>query len=176
MRRIGIGIAVLAGVIGAVAVSVKANDIEVVRIEDRCDKATFPPEAGCVTSGGVTFSELLARVNPHDGGHGAWRFHGTDHIDWGQPLRIKNTGGEPHSFTEVSQYGTGILPILNPALPPGTPPAVPIGFGSLEEATGATLVLPGADKVVTALSVGQHKFQCLIHPWMQLTVEVRNKH
>jgi len=174
MRRIFVSVLWLVGIAAAGAVMSRASDIEVVRIEDRCDKATFPPETGCQKSLGVTFSELLERVNPHDGGHGAWRFHGPDHIDWGQPLRIKNTGGEPHSFTEVSSFGTGIVPLLNPALPPGTPPAVPVGFNSLEEATNATLVLPDQDKVITGLSAGHHKFQCLIHPWMQLDLEVRN--
>jgi hypothetical protein len=36
-------------------------------------------------------------------------------------------------------------------------------------------MLPGTDKVVMGLSVGTHNFECLIHPWMQLTVEVQNK-
>ena len=176
MRRLILTVLSLIAVIAAGAVIGNAKDIEVVRIEDRCDKATFPPEAGCTTNGGVTFNELLARVNPHDGGHGAWRFHGTDHIDMGEPLRITNTGGEPHSFAEVTSYGTGVVPFLNPALPAGTPPAVPVGGGSLEDANARNILFPGQDKVLTGLSVGQHKFQCLIHPWMQLTVEVRNKH
>jgi len=163
------------GVAAAGVVISRASDIEVVRIEDRCDKATFPPEAGCTKSGGVTFSELLARVNPHDGGHGAWRFSGPDHIDWGQPLRISNTGGEPHSFVEVRSFGTGVVPFLNPALPPGTPPAVPADGSSIDAANGANIVMPGTDRVITGLAVGRHKFQCLIHPWMQLEVEVRNR-
>src|SRR5262249_4562591 len=105
MRRVFVSILLLTLVAIAGAVMSRASDIEVIRIQDRCDQATFPPEAGCQGSGGVTFSEFLERVNPKDGGHGAWRFHGTDHIDKGEPLRISNTGGEPHSFTEVSAFG-----------------------------------------------------------------------
>jgi hypothetical protein len=51
-----------------------------------------------------------------------------------------------------------------------------VGGGSPDAANAANILLPGSDRVITGLSVGQHKFQCLIHPWMQLTVEVRNKH
>ena len=175
MRRFFASILLLTLVVLTGAVMSRASDIEVVQIQDRCDKATFPPEAGCVTSGGVTFSELLERVNPKDGGHGAWNFHfGKGHIDAGEPLRISNTGGEPHSFTEVSAFGTGLVPFLNPALPPGTPPAVPVGFATLEEANAATILFPGSERTLEHLSVGRHKFQCLIHPWMRLEVEVRN--
>jgi hypothetical protein len=152
MRRFFASILLLTLVVLTGAVMSRASDIEVVRIQDRCDKATFPPE---------------------DGGHGAWRFHGTDHIEQGEPLRISNTGGEPHSFTEVSAFGTGLVPFLNPALPPGTPPAVPVGFATLEEANAATILFPGSERTLEHLSVGRHKFQCLIHPWMRLEVEVR---
>lgn len=158
------------------AVGTRAADVELVRIQDRCDQATFPPEAGCQGSGGVTFSRFLDKLNPTDGGHPAWNFHfGKGHIDEGEPLRLENTGGEPHSFTEVSAFGTGVVPQLNAALPAGTPPAVPVGFGSLEEANGATILLPGGERTLMNLSPGTHHFQCLIHPWMRLDVEVRKK-
>ena len=176
MHRIFIAMLSLVVLAAAGAVMSRASDIEVVRIEDRCDQATFPPEAGCQGSGGVTFNEFLEKLNPEDGGHGAWNFHfGRGHIDAGEALRIKNTGGEPHSFSEVSAFGTGVVPLLNGALPAGTPPAVPVGFGSLEEATGATILFPGGDRVLTNLSPGKHKFECLIHPWMRIEVEVRKK-
>jgi len=176
MRRLaGFGIALVV-IAAAGAAGSRAADIELVRIQDRCDQATFPPEAGCVGSGGVTFARFLEKLNPTDGGHRAWTFHfGKGHIDAGEPLRITNTGGEPHSFTEVSAFGTGVVPPLNAALPAGTPPAVAVGFGSLEEANGATLLLPGAERTIANLSPGTHHFQCLIHPWMRLDVEVRKK-
>lgn len=157
-----------------VALSATASDQPEVRIEDACDPRTFPPEAQCQGNGDVTFQEMLAKANPIDGGHKKWFFHlGSGHIKAGEALRIVNEGGEPHSFTEVSAYGTGVVPPLNGALPAGTPPAVPVGFASIEEATGATLVLPNGTRTVNGLSVGRHKFQCLIHPWMRLDVEVR---
>ena len=36
-------------------------------------------------------------------------------------------------------------------------------------------LLPGAEEMVSGLSVGTHKFECAIHPWMQTTVEVRDR-
>lgn len=166
-------IAVL-GTAALVAFSATASGLGEVRIEDRCDPNTFPPEAGCQGRGDVTFQEFLAKANPFDGGHKEWFFHfGKGHIKAGESLRIVNEGGEPHSFAEVTAYGTGVVPPLNGALPVGTPPAVPVGFATLEEANGATIVLPNGTRTVNGLAVGRHKFQCLIHPWMRLEVEVR---
>ncbi|HEY6193676.1 MAG TPA: hypothetical protein VI504_01425 [Candidatus Eisenbacteria bacterium] len=157
------------------AMTAAASDVREVRIEDACDATTFPPEAGCVGKGNVTFQEFLATLNPAIGGHRKWAFHfGRGRLDAGESMRVVNEGGEPHSFTEVVSYGTGVVPPLNGALPPGTPPAVPVGsFPTLDQANAATLVLPGTDRVVSGLSPGVHKFQCLIHPWMRLEVEVR---
>lgn len=60
-------------------------------------------------------------------------------------------------------FGAGFVPALNAALPPGTPPAEPIGdLGFI--AAGETLRLRG-------LSAGTHRFECLIHPWMRTVVD-----
>ncbi len=174
MRRTIISVSLLAGLALVAAAATRASDIRVVQIADRCDSITFPPEAGCQGRGGVTFQKFLEKVNAKDGGHGAWRFHmdGGD-LRMGEPLRITNTGGEPHSFTEVSSFGTGVVLPLNEALPTETPPAVPVGFPSLGAATGATTLLPGQERRVNGLTPGTHYFQCLIHPWMRVDVQVR---
>lgn len=149
-----------------------ASGVEEVRMEDRCDAATFPAEAGCIGHGGVTFAEFSEELNPHDGGHDAWKFNPHDtHIDAGETLRAVNIGGEPHSFTEVFNFGAGLVPSLNGALPPGTAPAVPVNPAGV----AATFAGPGQSFEISGLSVGVHKFQCLIHPWMRTTVEVRIK-
>jgi hypothetical protein len=106
----------------------------------------------------------VRRLNPQDGGHNAWRFsrHDVD-LRAGQSLSVSNTGGEEHTFTEVVDSGAGFVPALNAALPPGTPPAEPIGdLGYI--AAGETLRLRG-------LSAGTHRFECLIHPWMRTVVD-----
>jgi len=160
---------------GLAAVTAAASDVREVKITDECDINTFPPEAGCIGHGDVTFQELLASATPEIGGHRKWAFHfGRGRLDPGEGLRLVNEGGEPHSFVEVSAYGTGIVPPLNNALPPGTPPAVPVqSFPSLEAANGANIVLPRTSRDFGTLSPGMHKFQCLIHPWMRLEIEVR---
>lgn len=68
LRRIAtaLGLAVFA-LIMAVSV-VTASSVRELRIEDRCDAATFPFETGCQGSGGVTFQKFLAKLNPQDGG------------------------------------------------------------------------------------------------------------
>ena len=143
------------------------GDTRKVFVMDRCEPESFDAavEPGtCVRNGGVTFDKFARRLNPKDGGHNAWRF-GPDHLKLksGQTITAINTGGEVHTFTEVAAFGTGIVPPLNAALPPGTPPAVPVGdLGFM--AAGDTLELG-------PLSPGTYLFECLIHPWMQATVK-----
>ena len=144
-----------------------AGDTRKVFVMDRCEPESFDAavEPGtCVRDGGVTFDKFARRLNPKDGGHNAWRF-GPDHLGLagGQTLTATNTGGETHTFTEVAAFGAGFVPALNAALPPGTPPAQPVGDLGLM-AAGDTLELD-------ALSPGTHRFECLIHPWMRTVVE-----
>jgi len=146
-----------------------ASGRQEIQIQDRCDPTSFTAAGiACAPTqhGTVTFAELLASATPAIGGHEAWRFTRTStHIDRGEALHVSDTGGETHSFTEVVAFGTGIVPPLNNALPPGTPAALPIGdphfLGS------------GGTVDVTGLAPGRHFFQCLIHPWMRTTVDVR---
>jgi hypothetical protein len=57
----------------------------------------------------------------------------------GQVLRLNNRGGETHSFTEVVDFGGGVIPPLNAVFPPGTPLFVPIGDrGSCRQAPTST--------------------------------------
>ena len=136
-------------------------------VMDRCEPDSFDAavEPGtCVRNGGVKFDMFESRLNPQDGGHNAWRNSRHDIVLAGdQQLTAVNSGGEVHTFTEVVNFGAGIVPPLNAALPPGTPPAQPVGslnfFGA-----GETLELD-------TLPAGTHRFQCLIHPWMRTVVE-----
>jgi plastocyanin len=146
-----------------------AGDTRKVFVVDRCEPDSFDAavEPGtCIRNGGVTFDKFARQLNPQDGGHNAWRF-GPDHLGLrsGQTITAINTGGETHTFTEVAAFGTGIVPFLDAALPPGTPPAQPVGdLGFM--AAGDTLELD-------PLSPGTHLYECLIHPWMQAVVEQR---
>ena len=165
-RRIALPIlSVSALLVGASTAA--GNGDRTVFVMDRCEPDSFNAVLGpdaCVRDGGVTFDKFLRRVNPQDGGHNAWRFSGGDVVlKPGEALSARNTGGETHTFTEVANFGTGIVPELNGALPAGTPAAQPIGALNFM-AAGETLQLG-------ALGPGEHRFECLIHPWMRAVVE-----
>jgi plastocyanin len=143
-----------------------AKDTRTVFVVDRCEPDSFDAaiEPGtCVRNGGVTFEKFARRLNPADGGHNAWRFS-PDHFTLraGQTIVADNTGGETHTFTEVADFGAGFVPLLNAALPPGTPPAQPVG--------DLGFVGAGQRIELDALPAGTHRFECLIHPWMRSVV------
>jgi len=174
MRGMGIVLMLLVGTLAVVVSVGVASDVQDVRLRDKCNPVTFNDAVGpgtCLDVGAnVTFAEFVEELNPKDGGHGAWRFNPDDtHIDEGETIEARNESGEVHSFTEVVEFGAGIVPILNSALPPGTPPVIPVN----PMGVGGTFVAPGASSEVNDLDVGNHKFMCLIHPWMRTVVEVR---
>jgi hypothetical protein len=164
-----VGLAVLLALPAVAA----AGDSREIRMQDRCDPATFNAVFGegvCIKDGGTTLDEFLAELNPKDGGDNHWRNlpNGTE-LKPGGHLDVVNEGGETHSFTEVVDFGATPIPdfaVLNNALPPGTPFAVPVGADLHFVPSGGTLRIDN-------LSVGTHKFECFIHPWMVSTVEQR---
>jgi hypothetical protein len=166
--RRAIGVAMLAVVALWLVMpgSAAAGEARNIGILDRCDPDSFNAvlgEGACVMrTGGVSFDTFAARLNPKDGGHQAWRFTPEQVRLRGQFLRLDNRGGEVHTFTEVMDFGAGFVPELNAALPPGTPPAQPIGpLRFLDAGEQVELEVPTA---------GTHLFECLIHPWMRTTV------
>ena len=141
-------------------------------IQDKCDPTTFNAVLGagtCVGDGNVTIDELIATLNPTDGGHNAWRFSREElGINAGEVIHIANAGGETHTFNEVLNFGTGIAgPLLDNALPPGTPAATPLG--------PPNRVSAGQSFNISNLSIGSHRFQCLIHPWMRSVINVKRR-
>jgi plastocyanin len=87
----------------------------------------------------------------------------------GTPLIVVDQGGEPHTFTEVAKFGGGFVPPLN-----GGQAAVPECAGGFKDlAVARTRILQGSHLQVTGLSKGEHLFQCCIHPWMRVTVDVK---
>ena len=181
-RTVG-AVVLVAGVVSGVTpvpASAKGGGDSVrVRMRDDCDPATFNEVVGpgtCVGGGDATFGEFVASMA--DGGHHGWRFQPSiKAVKPGSTLRIENRGGEPHSFTEVVNFGTIILPdpnataLLNSSLPPGTPLAVPIN--PEPAAVGATFVPAGGTLTLSVSSLGVHKFECMIHPWMRSTITVK---
>jgi hypothetical protein len=145
---------------------------------DECDPATFnAPTAGgpdfcrnVALGASTTFADLFAlakRRSPDP----KWDFEPdslTIHKD--TILNVVDQGGEPHTFTEVEKFGGGFIPGLN-APNEDTVPECDGGFSRVEVAR--TRILQGSQLQLTGLSRGEHLFQCCIHPWMRMKVEVK---
>lgn len=148
---------------------------KVVRMDDECDPKTFnaaldpkaeAPSPPCLGGGDVTFGEFAAALNLQVGGHHDWKFEDSSlDMKSGGTLHVVNSGGETHSFTEVVNFGMGIVPPLNSAVPE-TGPAIPVAD------LNPNFVDSGLSADVKGLTDGVHRFQCLIHPWMRSTVTV----
>ena len=145
---------------------------------DECDPATFnvPTAAGpdfcknVAVGASTTFAELFTKAaqnNPDPN----WDFEpDAMTIRKGTVINAVNQGGEPHTFTEVEKFGGGFIPGLNA---PGedTVPECNGGFSRVEVAR--TRILQGSQLQVTGLPKGEHYFQCCIHPWMRIKVDVQ---
>jgi plastocyanin len=163
----------LAGATQAVAQGSSPTPAQVVAL-DECDPATFNAALGpafChnVTLGAfTTLSDLFAKAaagtpDPN------WDFEpDTLHIKKGTPLIVVDQGGEPHTFTEVKQFGGGFIPGLNS----GQETVSECSGGFANIAVARTRILQGSQLQVSGLSKGEHLFQCCIHPWMRTKVEV----
>ena len=90
-------------------------------------------------------------------------------IKQGTTLLVTDQGGEPHTFTEVRKFGGGFIDGLNAGQE--TVPECSGGFSRVEVAS--TRIIQGSQSTVSGLSKGTHYFQCCIHPWMRVKVEVK---
>jgi plastocyanin len=143
---------------------------------DECDPATFNQAIGpdfCknVALGAATkFADLFAKAaagTPDPG----WDFEpDTVTIKQGATIIVVDQGGEPHTFTEVAQFGGGFIGKLN-APGENTVPECAGGFSNV--AVAKTRILQGSEIHIPDLSKGEHRFQCCIHPWMRMKVEVK---
>ena len=153
---------------------------------DECDPSTFnadpdpntKPNPGLgpdfcrnVTLGAfTTLPDLLTKAaagTPDPG----WDFEpDTLKIKKGTPIVVVDQGGEPHTFTEVQHFGGGFIPALNAG--EETVSECSGGFKNLTVAR--TRILQGSQLQVADLSKGEHYFQCCIHPWMRVKVEVHD--
>jgi plastocyanin len=161
--------------LGAVVVSLTGiaytSGLSTVRIEDRCDPATFNAVVGdgtCVADLGTTFDEFIAELAATQSVE-HWRFKEDEfHIRAGEAVNAFNIGGEVHSFTHVQNFGGGVVGVLNDLS----------GAGAItpECAAGFVPVFPGTSSAPQVLTTtGVHRFQCCIHPWMRSEVTVRNR-
>jgi plastocyanin len=146
-----------------------------IRLADNCDPASFDAALGAgacahASSGsGQTFSSFNAELNAN---HtvAAWNMQPARlTVTEGETLPVTNTGGETHTYTEVENFGGGVVPALNTAS--GNPTEAP------ECARAATVdsstVRPGQTMQHLFDDKGTVKYQCCIHPWMRQVVTVR---
>ncbi len=174
---------VAAGTLGfapaAVAQAKRPSVAQVVAL-DECDPVTFNAALGpdfcknvalAVLGYTTTLSDLFteaANGTPDPG----WDFEpDTVKIKEGTILTVVDQGGEPHTFTEVAKFGGGFIPGLNDGQ--DTVPECAGGFKNV--AVAKTRILQGSQTQVTNLSKGEHLFECCIHPWMRVKVEVKGE-
>jgi hypothetical protein len=145
--------------------------------DDCAPNADWGP-GGCLrATGEVSRAEFAAANANRFPGHPSWRIVPPYVGEQFQPdIRVENTGGRGHTFTQVVLFGGGFIPNLNP------PGAIPVPECAIANADGtlspsptalATLLAPGAESRVEGLQPGTYNFQCCIHPWMRTTVKVK---
>ena len=142
-------------------------------IVDDCDPRDpgWAPTGGCLLkSGRVTLAEFNALVrsplSTSTVGHPAWR-NDPSYLDIStdRSVKVTNVGGRLHTLTEVANFGGGRVPPLNVGLAPAPECLVP----------STTEVRPGESMRIENLSIGIHRFQCCIHPWMRELIAVSPK-
>ena len=141
-----------------------------VTLKDACDPTTFNAVVGpgtCVRQGGVTFENFVAQLQKHQRA-GGWFFAPKRmSAKVGDALLAVNRGGEEHTFTEVAEFGGGIVPFLNDLLDlDPAPECLTLGGGDFVPPDGT---FPES----VSGPPGERHFQCCIHPWMRTTVVAR---
>ena len=145
---------------------------------DECDPITFNAALGAdfcrnVALGALGFSTTLqdlfakaASGKPDPG----WDFEpDVLRVKEGTQLSIVDQGGEPHTFTKVRTFGGGFIEGLNNG--EETVPECSGGFSNVSVAK--TRIIQGSHMDMSNLPKGEHHFQCCIHPWMRVTVQVK---
>jgi hypothetical protein len=155
-----------------VQLAARADQQHAVTLFDACDPETFNAAVGpgtCIRSGGVRFETFLEQLKRH-GSIGAWHFApGMVTMQVGQLLVANNRGGEVHTFTEVDEFGGGIVPLLNELI--GETTVAP----ECNQLADADFLAPGASSSEKETEAGVEKYQCCIHPWMRAEVRIKEK-
>ncbi len=136
---------------------------------DACDPQTFNAALGagtCSRQGGIRFEDFVEQLTRHHSA-GAWHFAPSEvTMQVGELLMATNRGGETHTFTEVEEFGGGIVPFINNLV--GLTTVAP-------ECSQAVRLPPGATFSETEDEAGVEKYQCCIHPWMRAEVRIKEK-
>jgi plastocyanin len=159
-------------VAGPAQLPVKGPAQHVVTLFDACDAETFNAALGegtCTRSGGVRFDTFLEQLRRHHS-IGAWHFAPSNvTMKVGELLVATNRGGEVHTFTEVEEFGGGIVDQLNQLT--GLTEVAP----ECAALAGGGMIPPGASSSEEEEDAGLDKYQCCIHPWMRAEVRIAEK-
>lgn len=140
---------------------------------DQCDPASFNAALGagtCKGNGTTTFDAFNTELSAQHS-VAAWQFSPTAlTARVGESIVVTNEGGETHTFTEVDEFGGGIVESLNTASGNTTeaPECAQLAAGDFIQA-GATIT----EEAET--TVGTERYQCCIHPWMRAIVTVTSR-
>jgi hypothetical protein len=178
------------------------SDPFTIGIRDACDPGTFSSPINAAGPGvckpgphGTTkFQDFIAELLS-DHIAGAWRFNPllnattgnfqlvTVNLNSGQTTALQNTGGETHTFTKVATFGGGFVAPLNQlsgnptpdpecaqVLPDGSLVPQPETKTNIFVEAGTTESGPTAGSA--QLPTGVTNWQCCIHPWMRMTIDV----
>ena len=134
---------------------------------DECDPDSFNAAIGAGTcvgrNGGLGFDKFIALLQKH-ALVPSWRFSpNTIHVPGELTLAVTNRGGEVHTFTEVEDFGGGIVPVLNDLA--GTPVVAP----ECQALGAGDFIAPGAQTSHMFERGEADKYECCIHPWMRAT-------
>jgi hypothetical protein len=147
-----------------------------IEVYDDCDPRDggWAPTGGCTLRGGqVSLDEfnllLQSPLSQSVVGHPAWRNEPSYlRVRANRTIAVENEGGRFHTFTKVAQFGGGRVPPLNQGLTMA--PECALAPGAVDPAGLA----PDAELKIRGLAVGNHRYQCCIHPWMRALVKVSN--
>ena len=145
---------------------------------DECDPVTFNAALGpdfcknvalAALGFATTLNDLFAQAaagTPDP----KWDFEpDVVHMKAGSILSVVDQGGEPHTFTEVAKFGGGFIDGLNSG--EAMVPECAGGFANV--AVAKTRILQASHLDITGLKKGEHLFECCLHPWMRVKVEVK---
>jgi plastocyanin len=144
--------------------------VSAIQLLDLCDPTTFNAALGegtCINrSSGITFEEFTNTLNL-TGSVPAWRIDPASFdIEESASLTVVNLGGETHTFTEVEEFGGGIVPELNQASRNAQQAPECLALLSTDFISSGQSILHTFD------DEGDVKYQCCIHPWMRQVVHV----
>lgn len=160
-----------------------------VRMLDACDPPTFNKAVGPGTclfgDHGRTNFNLFVKEVTWDRMAGAWYFSPlldasagkfrlvTVNLASGKSTSLQNTGGELHTFTRVAKFGGGFVGFLNDLTgnhDPAPECLQPENSSNIFVEAGTTETGPIAGG--TELPPGISHWQCCVHPWMRMTINV----